>query len=35
MVQITDPEFAQWEQRDAMVIAWIIENINGEMLIHS
>ena len=23
-----DPEFAQWEQRDAMVIAWIIENID-------
>ena len=24
----SDPDYAQWEQRDAMVIAWIIENID-------
>ena len=28
----TDPEFGQWEQRDAMVIAWIIGNIDGEIV---
>lgn len=30
----TDPDFAQWEQLDAMVIAWIIENIDGEIVNH-
>ena len=28
----SDPNYAQWEQRDAMVISWIIENIDGEIV---
>ena len=28
----TDPEFAQWEQRDIMVIVWIIERIDAEIV---
>ena len=28
----SDPNYVQWEQRDAMVIAWIIENIDGEIV---
>ena len=28
----TDPKFAQWEQRDSMVISWIIENIDGNIV---
>ena len=27
-----DPNYIQWEQRDDMVIAWIIENIDGEIV---
>ena len=27
----SDPNYIQWEQRDAMVIAWIIENIDREI----
>ena len=28
----SDPNYTQWEQRDAMVIAWIIENIDGDIV---
>ncbi|XP_057543943.1 uncharacterized protein LOC130823341 [Amaranthus tricolor] len=28
----SDPNYVQWEQRDAMVISWIIENIDGEIV---
>ena len=28
----SDPNYIQWEQRDAMVIAWIIENIDGDIV---
>ena len=28
----SDPDYSQWEQRDAMVIAWIIKNIDGEIV---
>ena len=27
-----DPNYAQWEQKDDIVIAWIIENINEEIV---
>ncbi|XP_057529817.1 uncharacterized protein LOC130808356 [Amaranthus tricolor] len=28
----SDPNYIQWEQRDAMVKAWIIENIDGDIV---
>uniref|UniRef100_A0A803L1R9 Gag protein n=1 Tax=Chenopodium quinoa TaxID=63459 RepID=A0A803L1R9_CHEQI len=27
-----DPEYQQWAQRDSMVLSWIIENIDGELV---
>ena len=30
--QPSDPNYSQWEQQDAMVIAWIIENIDGDIV---
>ena len=29
---LSDPNYNQWAQKDAMVIAWIIENINGDIV---
>ena len=28
----TDPEYSQWSQRDSMIISWIIENIDTEVV---
>ena len=30
--QPSEPNYTQWELRDAMVIAWIIENIDGDIV---
>ena len=27
-----DPEYQQWAQKDSMVISWIIENIDGDLV---
>uniref|UniRef100_A0A803LQS3 Reverse transcriptase Ty1/copia-type domain-containing protein n=1 Tax=Chenopodium quinoa TaxID=63459 RepID=A0A803LQS3_CHEQI len=27
-----DPEYAQWAQRDSLVLSWIIENIDGDLV---
>uniref|UniRef100_A0A803L9R4 GAG-pre-integrase domain-containing protein n=1 Tax=Chenopodium quinoa TaxID=63459 RepID=A0A803L9R4_CHEQI len=31
-VSLDDPEYQQWAQRDSMVLSWIIENIDGDLV---